>query len=62
MLAVLVAGALCDLDATAVAEQDGNVAFSSHDGVFIIHKTAHFHSEMLSEYYEICGGSDRVTL
>lgn len=29
MLAVLVAGAFCDLDATAVAEQDRKLAFSS---------------------------------
>lgn len=59
MLAVLVAGAFCDLDATAAAEQDGNLAFSSHYGVFIIHKTVHSRSEMLAGYYEIREGSDR---
>lgn len=55
MLAIPVAGALCDLDATAVAEQDGIVAFSSHDGVFIVHKRVHGHSEMIVKGYDIRG-------
>tara|TARA_R110001592_G_scaffold332115_2_gene615307 strand:- start:939 stop:1067 length:129 start_codon:yes stop_codon:yes gene_type:complete len=39
MLTVLVLGALYDLDATAVAEQNGNVAFKFHNSVFVFHKT-----------------------
>lgn len=59
MLAVLVAGAFCDLDATATAEQDGGVAFKFYICVFVVHQTAHAHSKMLVGYYEIRGEADR---
>jgi len=59
MLTVLVTGALCDFDTTAVAEQDGNVAFKFHDSVFVFHKTARSRFKVLTEWYGISAGVDR---